>query len=281
MKSLVYTILVLLFVSCEVEGVKKDANTNLTNKKSIKKELTAFNSDNLEVSSTKNLENGLKISWIEKGEGENIKKGDVVIIDYKVTLKNGTVVDGNHLLNKASFPFMVGFEMQTKGWDLALEQLRVGDFARILIPANLARGEKGIKGLIPPNSDNFLSIRILSKLNPTRTIDGVKVWLFEENKANKLTFNDNNSVTFHSIISSESHPMYYNSFRTNAPYNLRMTDKGIVPGLKKALKKSKKADRMYILVPSSQAYGEQGLEEFVGSNEDIFYNVVVMDVTKN
>ena len=281
MKSLVYTILVLLFVSCEVEGVKKDANTNLTNKKSIKKELTAFNSDNLEVSFTKNLENGLKISWIEKGEGENVKKGDVVIIDYKVTLKNGPVVDGNQLLNKASFPFMVGFEMQTKGWDLALEQLRVGDFARILIPANLARGEKGIKGLIPPNSDNFLSIRILSKLNPTRTIDGVKVWLFEENKANKLTFNDNNSVTFHSIISSESHPMYYNSFRTNTPYNLRMTDKGIVPGLKKALKKSKKADRMYILVPSSQAYGEQGLEEFVGSNEDIFYNVVVMDVTKN
>ena len=62
-------------------------------------------------------------------------------------------------------PFMVGFNMQTKGWDIALRQLKVGDFAEIIIPSELARGSKGIEGLIPPNADNILKIR------PPLTID--------------------------------------------------------------------------------------------------------------
>ena len=32
---------------------------------------------------------------------------------------------------------------------------------------------------------------------------------------------------------------------------------------------------------TSQAYGELGLAEFVNPNEDMFYNVLVMDVNKN
>ena len=278
-KKIVFASCLFSIVACEVEGVKKE--TTKADIPSIKKEIAAFNSDDLDVVSTEKYPNGMAISWMEKGKGESISKGDVVLIDYKVTLKNGTVVDGNHLLNKPNFPFMVGFEMQTKGWEFAVSKLKVGDFARVQIPGNLARGEKGIKGLIPPNAVNYLTIRILEKMKPTRTVDGIKVWLLEENKANKVTFDDKNIVTFHSMISSESHPMFFNSFRSNQPFMLKSTDKGVIKGLLKALKKSKKADRIYIYIPSSQAYGEQGLAEFVNPNESMFYNVLVMDVNKN
>ncbi|MBI1836766.1 MAG: FKBP-type peptidyl-prolyl cis-trans isomerase [Flavobacteriia bacterium] len=269
----------LFFLSCNVQGVKKKTS-DLKGTKSAQK-ITALTADKLEVVKTKKFKNGIVISWINSGNEEGIKKGDVILIDYKVNLENGTIVDGNHLLKKESFPFMVGFEMQTKGWDLAIENLKVGDFARIIIPANLARGEKGIKGLIPPNAKNYLTIRVLSKVKPTRIVEGSKVWLFEENKANKVLFNSSNRITFHYMISSESHPMYFNSFRNNSPFTLRMSDIGVIPGLKKALKKSKKADRMYIYIPSSQAYGTKGLTEFVGPNEAMFYNILVMDVHAN
>ena len=82
------------------------------------------------------------------------------------------------------------------------------------------------------------------------------------------------------MISSESNPIYYNSYSSNSPYTLVLSDKGIIPGLKKALINAKKADRMYIVVPSVEAYGSKGSEGFVKPNEDLFYNVLVMDVVK-
>jgi FKBP-type peptidyl-prolyl cis-trans isomerase len=226
----------------------------------------------------KNFDNGIVIEWFQKGEGEALKKGDVVEIDYKVKLVDGQEVDGNHLRRMTSLPFLIGFGMQTPGWDYALSQMHVGDFAKILIPSKLARGEVGIKGLIPPNSDNYLIIRILEKIKPTRVVDGCKVWLLLENPSNKDLFDEKNSISIHAMVSSESNPFYINTYRENKPFTIKYSDYGIVPGLKKALLNSKKADRMYIVVPPDQAYGAEGYLNIVKPNESIFYNIFVTDV---
>ena len=290
-KIILFVSIFCLAISCSTEGVKKqkkqdDLSIKSEFKKSKKQLKTALNSDEDDVNSTKEFDNGIVISWINQGKGEKVSKGDVILIDYKVTLENGAIVDGNHLWKKESFPFVVGYQMQTKGWDFAIKNMKVGDFARVLIPADLARGEKGIKKegekgwFVPPNSVNYLTIHIIKKQKPTRIVDGSKVWLFEENKSNKLKFNTSNAILFHSMISSESNPMYYNSYRTNSPYKLFMTDKGIIPGLKKSLINAKKGDRMFVVIPSSEAYGQKGSEGFVKPNEDLFYNILVMDVVE-
>ena len=275
--------------ACSTQGVEKSKIKDEVEIKSDKiksdsKKGTALNSDDVDVTDTKSFDNGIVISWMKKGKGEKVSKGDVILIDYKVNLKDGSIVDGNHLWKKETFPFVVGYQMQTKGWDFAIKNMKVGDFARVLIPANLARGEKGIKKegekgwFVPPNSINYLTIHIVKKQKPSRVIDGTKVWLFEENKAQKKIFNENNGIVFHSMISSETNPIYYNSYRTNSPYTLYMTDNGIIPGLKKALINAKKGDRMLVVVPSSEAYGAKGSEGFVKPNEDLMYNILVMDV---
>ena len=290
-KIILFVSIICLVISCSTEGVKKpkkqdDLSIKSEFKKSKKQVKTALNSDEDDVNSTKEFDNGIVISWIKQGKGEKVSKGDVILIDYKVTLENGAIVDGNHLWKKESFPFVVGYQMQTKGWDFAIKNMKVGDFARVLIPADLARGEKGIKKegekgwFVPPNSVNYLTIHIIKKQKPTRIVDGSKVWLFEENKTNKQKFNNSNAILFHSMISSESNPMYYNSYRTNSPYKLFMTDKGIIPGLKKSLINAKKGDRMFVVIPSSEAYGQKGSEGFVKPNEDLFYNILVMDVVE-
>ena len=187
--------------ACSTQGVEKSKIKDKVEIKSDKiksdsKKGTALNSDDVDVTDTKSFDNGIVISWMKKGKGEKVSKGDVILIDYKVTLKDGSIVDGNHLWKKETFPFVVGYQMQTKGWDFAIKNMKVGDFARVLIPANLARGEKGIKKegekgwFVPPNSINYLTIHIVKKQKPSRVIDGTKVWLFEENKAQKKTFNE-------------------------------------------------------------------------------------------
>ena len=291
MKNQILILSTILLFGCSTDVVKdkkkKDETTTSDTKEYTKKTnkvIDALHADKLEVESTKNFDNGLVISWLKHGKGAKIKKGDVINIDYKVTLDNGKIIDGNHFRKMEFFSFVVGFQMQTKGWDIALEEMRVGDFARIKIPSQLARGEKGIRKegekewFLPPNSMNYLTIRILGKQKPTREIDGTRVFVYEENKVNKVKFNASNSVIFHYMISSESTPNYSNSYSTNTPYKLLMTDKGSIPGLKKALINAKKADRMFVIVPASEAYGVKGLEGSVLPNEDLFYSLLVMDV---
>lgn len=275
MKKVLFVCVGLYLASCSTSGVEQDKNpvqSNVKTDRSLDK--------NHAVIETKPMDNGMVIEWFEKGTGESIKPGDMVMIDYKVRLKDGDVVDGNHLLKKDKLPFLVGFQMQTKGWDIAMNELKVGDFARVKIPSHLARGEKGVNGLIPPNADNFLTIRIIEKAAPTRTVEGTKVWVLEENTNNKLKFAEGMEISFHSMVSSPSNPLYANTFRTNQPFKFKLGDYGLVPGLKKALINAKTSDRLFIVVPASEAYGVKGYLDFVKPNEDLFYNVLVMDVVK-
>lgn len=278
MKLINFLIAFLVLASCTNSGVEPASKE--IKKTKVEKE-SKLDQEHKVLDKVK-LTDGLSIEWYEKGTGEKLSDGDLVQIDYKVKLKDGTVVDGNHMLEKKKefLPFLIGFGMQTKGWDIALKELRVGDFARVLIPSKLARGDKGIEGLIPPNADNLLFIRILKKEQPTRIVDGTKVWLLEENKKNKLKFNEKTQITFHGIASSPSKSMYVNTFRENKPFTYKLSDYGLVPGLRKALINAKKADRMYIVVPASEAYGSAGYLDFVKPNESVFYSILVMDVAK-
>lgn len=273
MKILSAFLILFILISCKSEGVEKQEQP--LNVEKVKIDSLEVK---LDVKEEKKLENGIVISWLEQGKGEKIADGDVIMIDYKVRLEDSSVIDGNHLLNLDAMPFMVGFQMQTKGWDIALKELRIGDFAYIKLPSKLARGKNGIDGLIPDDADNFIAIRILSKKKPTRTRDGNKVWVFEENKLNKKKFGEDSKIVFHSMASSPTSPLYYNSFRTNVPFELRLEDNGVIPGLKKALINAKKGDRMFVLVPSEEAYGSKGYLNIVKPNEALFYNVLVMDV---
>lgn len=285
-----FLLLISVLFSCNNSGVNKSpdlkAEISEVKQKTVKDDVeTPINTENQSVDSNKVFDNGIVISWIEKGQGEKINDEDVVLIDFKVTLDDGKVVDGNHLWEKEYFPFIVGYQMQTKGWDFALRQLKVGDVANIKIPAKLARGEQGIKKegekgwFIPPNSDNYLTIKVIDNMKPTREVDGNKVWLFEESKKSKLLFAEDNAVQFHCMISTKSNPFYYNSYREKDPYTLYMSDRGIVPGLKKALINAKRGDRMLVLIPSSEAYGSKGLEGMVKPGENLLYNILVTDVT--
>jgi len=276
-KSFSIGIASLLLLGCDTTGVEKNAEGIIDPVDTVS-QVNILDSEQ-EVVEQKKLENGITIKWFEHGSGEKLKHGDCVDIDFKVQLDDGVIVDGNHLINKKSIPFIIGFGLQTEGWDIAMKELLVGDFVEIFIPSKLARGEKGIKDLIPPNADNVLRVRIIERNKPTREVDGNKVWVFEENGANEVKFSENNEIEFHCVVSSPSNPRYVNTYRDNNPFRLRLEDGGLVPGLKKALINAKKADRMFVYVPASEGYGDKGYQDLVKPGEDILYNILVMHVT--
>lgn len=274
--------LIVVIAACSTQGVKDEKEPQETATKDKPAEpMTAEKL--LEPKKTivekKEFPNGLRIQWFEHGDGEMIQDGEVYEINYKVKLVNGEVVDGNHLLKREMIPYLVGFGMQPKGWDMAMKEMRVGDFAEVYLPANLARGEKGVPGVIPPNAPNIIFIRIGKKIPPTRTVDGVRVWCLEEKKEdNELFITDKSSVALHYFVGSKSNPQYDNSYKRNAPFRFNMEDHGLIPGLKKALINAKLYDKLWIVVPAAQAYGTKGYQDLVKPNESMFYDVFVNEV---
>ncbi|MBW7868990.1 MAG: FKBP-type peptidyl-prolyl cis-trans isomerase [Brumimicrobium sp.] len=272
----------ILLFSCNLQGVKKNENppknekdTTTTEKISTKKQSTP------EIASdTLRLPNGITITYFKKGKGELLQKGDMVKIDFREKLEDGTVFDGNHIVKKQFVPFIVGWHQQTEGWDLAMTQLRVGDDVDIFIPARFGRGEKGIKGIIPPNSNTILSLRIIDRFEPTHSIDGVEVWKYDETNSEGDLIDTGDEVYINYFVSSESKPRYDNNYQRGSTFKLVMGDISVMPGLEKALRVSKSGDRIMVKIPSKWAYGNKGLIGMVKPNEDIFYDIQIARVIK-
>ena len=105
-------------------------------------------------------ESGLRYTVLSKGNGDSPNKGDLVKVHYKGQLLDETVFDSSYKRNEP-IEFKVGIGQVIPGWDEGIMLLKKGDKARFVIPSNLAYGESGAGGVIPPNSTLIFEIELL------------------------------------------------------------------------------------------------------------------------
>jgi peptidylprolyl isomerase len=279
-----FLILILLIVGCSEEPKKKNTPPKkVENSPSIDSLLSANQSsltdfEKNKVKESKKLENGMLIKWLNKGAGNKLQVGEVVLIEYRLALPDGKIIDGNQRAKLPFIPFIIGYNMQTLGWDLALQELKVGDFVKVEMPAYLGRGEKGIPGLIPPNSVNWLYLKILARVSPEYDQDGIKTWTFAPGVDTESIPGRENEVEYHALISTASNPNVMNTYRAKFPLKYTKGQRNVVPGLQQVLSKVKKGQKIYVLLDPEQAYGNRGYVNIVKPNESVFYNITVKDI---
>lgn len=105
-------------------------------------------------------ESGLICIITKNGDGEQVKAGDEVIVNYTGLLTNGAMFDSS-LNRNEPFSFPVGAGMVIKGWDEGLQQLKVGDHATLIIPPSIGYGASGAGGVIPPSATLIFIIEVL------------------------------------------------------------------------------------------------------------------------
>ena len=103
---------------------------------------------------------GLVYIVTKQGDGEQVKAGQIVIVNYTGLLTNGALFDSS-LNRNEPFSFPVGAGMVIKGWDEGLQQLKVGDHATLIIPPEIGYGASGAGGVIPPNATLIFIIEVL------------------------------------------------------------------------------------------------------------------------
>jgi len=106
-------------------------------------------------------ESGLRFQIIQKGDGVKAEKGNQVAVHYKGMFADGTEFDNSYKRgNPIEFP--VGMGNVIAGWDEGIQLLKVGDKARFVIPSNLAYGESGAGGVIPPNATLVFDVELMN-----------------------------------------------------------------------------------------------------------------------
>lgn len=282
-------ILIFLFLYIKNNHIKDPKKNNQDPKKNSqshkKSNESSFNdtTNNLinfekevKIETTKILDNGIVIKWFSDNGGRKIKFGEVVLIEYRLALPDGKIIDGNNKLDLPFLPFVLGYNMQTPGWDFAIKELSVGDFVKIEIPSALAYGEKGIKNIIPSNTVNWLYVKVHSFVKPSINKDGITYWKLEEGDQ-KISENAKRELTFHTIASTSSRPSVINTYLNDFPTKHITGTDNVVPGLRQLLKNANKGDKYYVILESNQAYGSIGYSNLINANESVFFIINVID----
>lgn len=92
-------------------------------------------------------------------KGDSIKTGDVLSINYKLSLLDGTLCYSSD--STGIKQFKVGMQDVENGLHKAVLNLKIGDKALILIPSHLAHGLLGDNKNIPPQVPILYDIEIL------------------------------------------------------------------------------------------------------------------------
>jgi len=106
-------------------------------------------------------DSGLMYKFLDNKNSNKPSKGEKVKVHYKGMLLDGTVFDSSFKRNQP-IEFTLGIGQVIKGWDEGISLLGVGDKASFIIPSDLAYGESGAGGVIPPNAPLIFEVELIS-----------------------------------------------------------------------------------------------------------------------
>lgn len=139
-------------ISSKIESIllsRQEAQAEEAKKAAVlnKEKSDLFMKQNAKKEGVKALESGVQYQVVTAGDGGSPSIDDTVKVHYTGRLTNGKVFDSSIERGEPT-AFRVG--QVIKGWQEALQKMKVGDKWMLFIPPHLAYGERGVPG---PNGE--------------------------------------------------------------------------------------------------------------------------------
>jgi len=117
-----------------------------------------FMGENATKEGVKTTASGLQYEVLTEGRGATPTADDKVTVNYRGTLVDGTEFDSSY---KRGEPVSFPVNGVIAGWTEALQLMKEGDKFRLVIPENLAYGERGAGQLIGPGSTLVFEVELI------------------------------------------------------------------------------------------------------------------------
>ena len=111
------------------------------------------------------MADGIQINNIVEGEGTEIINHSKIQVHYTGKLQDGTKFDSSYDRGQP-FSFQIGLREVIEGWEIGLMGMKVGGKRTLIIPPELAYGDRGAGDLIPPNATLTFDIEIVAVKHP-------------------------------------------------------------------------------------------------------------------
>lgn len=115
---------------------------------------------NMSSNSTVTTPSGLQYTDLTVGSGEPARQGATVFVHYTGWLLDGTKFDSS-VDRGTPFSFVLSQGSVISGWDEGVATMRVGGKRELVIPPNLAYGDRGAGGVIPPGATLKFEVELL------------------------------------------------------------------------------------------------------------------------
>jgi len=123
----------------------------------------SYMAENAKKEGVKTTASGLQYKVITEGKGAKPKADEVVEVNYKGTLIDGTEFDSSY---KRGQPVTFPVNGVIPGWTEALQLMPVGSKYELYIPSDLAYGPGGTGGVIGPNQALVFEVELLDIKKP-------------------------------------------------------------------------------------------------------------------
>jgi peptidylprolyl isomerase len=236
-------------------------------------------------------DSGLKYVVIEEGTGATPKAGELVKVHYTGTLADGTKFDSS-LDRGEPIQFVLGRGQVIPGWDEGIGLMKVGGKCKLIIPPDLAYGEQGAGGVIPPNATLNFEVELVAveegpppppeaptevgEADFTTTDSGLKYYDLEAGSGDSPK--EGQMATVHYTGWLEDGTMFDSSLTRGEPFNFPIGAGQVIPGWDEGVASMKVGGKRQLVIPADLGYGDQGAGGVIPPNATLIFEVELLGV---
>jgi FKBP-type peptidyl-prolyl cis-trans isomerase len=210
---------------------------------------------------------GIQYRVTQQGEGNKPLINDMVYVHYRLLLEDSTLIDNSYDRGEP-VSFKMGAGQVIPGWERGISLLNEGDKAIMIIPPDLAYGERAV-GDIPANSTLIFDVEVV-KIDPapkplnvpadadvTTTTSGLRYAVVRKGDGMMLIPGMRVRIHYNGFF-EEDMTIFDSSFQRGEPIDFTLGKGMVIRGWEEGISKLRVGDIARLWIPYELAYGEQG-----------------------